>query len=67
MIVGRHNYHNMLQFHESTLHKTFVEWVVFMKAVFSCLNLKPDDGFLLYRMSEVFNKTRNSITDIIIA
>ena len=42
-------------------------WVVFVKAIFSYLNLKPDDGFLLYNMPEVFNKTGHSPTDIIIA
>ena len=29
-------------------------WVVFES---SCLNLKPDDGFLPYIMPELFNKT----------
>ena len=28
-----------------------------MKTIFSCLNLKPDDGFLPYKMPKVFNKT----------
>ena len=40
-------------------------WVVFVKAIFSCLNLKPDDGFLPYNMTEVFNKTRHGLTDIV--
>ena len=26
-------------------------WVVFVKAIFSCLHLKTDDGFLPYTMS----------------
>ena len=38
-----------------------------MKAIFSCLYLKPDDGFLLYNMPEVFNKTGHGLTNIIIA
>ena len=41
--------------------------LVFMKAIFSCLNLKFDDGFLLYSMHEVFNKTGHGLTGIIIA
>ena len=41
--------------------------VVFVKAIFSCLNLKSDDGFLLYNMLEVFNKTEYGLTNIIIA
>ena len=41
-------------------------WVVFVKALFSCLNLKPDDGFLRYTMPELFNKTGHGLTDIVI-
>ena len=41
--------------------------VVFVKAMFSCLNLKPEDGFLSYDFPEVFNKTGFGLTDIIIA
>ena len=32
-------------------------WVLFVKATFSGLNLKPDDGFLFYNMFEAFDKT----------
>ena len=51
MTVCRHGFHNgimayMLQFGESAIHRIFVAWVVFVKAIFSCLNLKPDEGFL---------------------
>ena len=42
---------------ESTIHRIFVSWVVFMEAIFSCLNFKPDDRFLPYSMPEVLNKT----------
>ena len=35
--------------------------------LFSCLNLKPDDEFLPYRMTEVFDKTGHGFTDIITA
>ena len=42
-----------------------MRWVAFVKAIFSCLNLKPDDGFLPYNMTEVFNKTRHGLTDIV--
>ena len=38
-----------------------------MEAIFSCLNLKSDDGLLPYIMLEVFNKTGHGLTDIIIA
>ena len=32
-------------------------WVVFVEPIFLFLYLKPDDGFLPYNMSDVFNKT----------
>ena len=71
MTVCRDGFHNsimayMLQFGESAIHIFFVARVVFMKAIFSCLNLKPDDGFFPYNMPEVFNKTGHGLTDIII-
>ena len=45
----------------------FVAWVVFVKAIFSCLNLKPDNGLLPYIMPELFNKTGPDLTEIVIA
>ena len=42
-------------------------WVVFVKEMFSCLNLKPDDGGLPYHMLEVCSKTGHGLTNIIIA
>ena len=38
-----------------------------MKAIFSCLNLKPDDGSLPYNIAEVFNETGDGLTNIIVA
>ena len=72
MTICRHGLHNgvmayMLQFGQSAIHRIFVTWVVFVKAIFSCLNLKPDDGFLPYNMPELFNKTGHGLTDITIA
>ena len=56
----------MLQFVESTINRIFVVSVVFIKAIFSCLNLKPDDDvFLSYGMPEIFDKTRHGLTNII--
>ena len=57
----------MLQFGSSAIHRIFVAWVVFVKAIFSCLNLKPDDGFLPYNMPELFNKIGHGLTDIVFA
>ena len=39
---------------------------IFVKGIFSCLNLKPDDGFLAYNMPKVFNKTGHGLTGIVI-
>ena len=44
----------MLQIGESTIHRTFVAWVVFMESIFSCLNLKADDEFLSFSTPEGF-------------
>ena len=72
MTLCRRGFYNgamvyMLQFCESTIHRIFVAWVLFVKAIFLCLNLKPDDGFLPYSMPEVFNKTGHGLTDIIVS
>ena len=45
---------HMLQIGECAIHIIFVMWLFFMKSIFSCLNIKPDDGFLPNRMPEVF-------------
>ena len=42
-------------------------WVVFLKAIFSCLNLKPNDRSLPYNIPELFNKIGPGLTDIVIA
>ena len=39
-----------LQIGESTIHRVFVVWLVLVEAIFSCLNLMPDDGFLPYSL-----------------
>ena len=48
-------------------HRIFVAWLVFVKSIFSCLNLKPCNVFLPYNMPDVFNKTGHDLTDIVIA
>ena len=68
MTVCIHGFHNdvmrcMLQ----VGYRIFWTWVVSMQAIFSCLNLKHDAGFLPYSMPEVFSKTGHCLTDIMIA
>ena len=41
-------------------------WLVFVKAIFSCLNLKNDGEFLPYDMSEAFNKTEHGLPETVI-
>ena len=72
MTVCKHGFHNSAIYsaiHKiySAIHRIFVAWVVFVKAIFSCLNLKPGDGFLTYNMSELFVKTEHGLTEIVIA
>ena len=57
----------MLQVGESTIHRIFMGWVAFMKAIFSFLNLKTDDGFLPYVMPEGLSISERGLTVIIIA
>ena len=38
-----------------------------MKAIFPCLNLKHDDGFLPYNLAEVFDKTGHGLTETVFA
>ena len=49
---------------ESTIQIIIAVLVVFMEAIFLCINLKPDNRFSRYKMSEVFNKTGHGLTDI---
>ena len=64
IMVSRHKCYNIAK----VLSTEFL-WrgVVFVKAIFSCLNLKPDDKFLPYNMPELLNKTGHGLTDIVIA
>ena len=69
--VRRHDFHDgvmayILPIGESTMYRIFFAWTVFMEAVFSYLNLKPDDIFLLHSMLEVFIKTGCGFIDTII-
>ena len=57
----------MSQVCESTIHRDFGALVVFMKLIFSCLNLKPAAGFLPYNMPEGFIKTGRGLAAIIVA
>ena len=62
MMMSWHTCYNLVK----VLSIVFVAWVVFVKAIFSCLNLKPDHGFLPYNMPELFNETGRGRTDIVI-
>ena len=71
MTVCRHAFHNgviayTFQFGESAIHRIFMARIIFVKAIFSCLNLKPDNEFLPYNMPEFSDKTGHGLTDIVI-
>lgn len=71
MTVCHHGLHNgvivyMLNVGESTTQKIFVAWILFMEAIFSRINLRPDNGFLAYSIPEIFMKTVHGLTDIFI-
>ena len=62
MTVRRHDFHDgvmayILPVGDSTMYRIFFVWTVYMEAVFSYLNIKLDDTFLLHSMLEVFIKT----------
>lgn len=44
----------------------FIACVVFMEAVFSKINLVPDEGILSYNMHEIIMRTGHGMTDIVI-
>ena len=56
----------MLDVSESTVNRIFVGWAVFLDGLFSEMNLKPERGFLLNKMPDIFIKTGHGLTDIII-
>ena len=56
MTVCRHDFYDGFM---ALVHVTI--WLkCVVKAIFSCLNLKPDDGFLPYNMPKVFNNEFNN-------
>ena len=70
LTVRRYGLHNgvmayMLQFGESTIHRIFVTWVAFMKAIFSMLKSQTWLWIFAVMLAEVFNKTGHGLTGII--
>ena len=71
LTICRHSLHQgvmafMLKVSESTVHRIFVGWIVFLEVIFTCINLKPEAGFLLKKMPDIFIKTGHGLTDMII-
>ena len=56
----------MLDLGKSTVYSIFVGWVVFSETLFIQLNLKPSEGYLLKRMSDIFVKTVHRMTNMVI-
>ena len=71
LAICRHSLHQgvmafMLKVGESTIQRIFVGWIVFLETIFTCINLKPEAGFLLKKMPDIFVKTGHGLTDMII-
>ena len=56
----------MLKVGESTMQLIFVGWIVFLGTIFTHINLEPEARFLLKKMPDIFVKTGQEITDMII-
>ena len=46
----------MLKVEESTMQLISVGWIVFLETIFTHINLKPEAGFLLKKMPDIFVK-----------
>jgi len=62
LVICRHSLQRgvmafMLKVGESTIQRIFVGWIVFLETIFTCINLKPEAGFLLKKMPDIFVKT----------
>jgi hypothetical protein len=71
LMICRHSLHlgvmaYILNIGKSTVYRIFVGWIVFLETLFTELDLKPDDGFLLKKMPDIFVKTGHGLTDMII-
>ena len=69
--ICRHSLHQgvmafMLKVGESTMQLIFLGWIVFLETIFTHINLKPEAGFLLKKMPDIFVKTGQGLTDMII-
>ena len=69
--ICRHSLHQgvmafMLKVEESTMQLISVGWIVFLETIFTHINLKPEAGFLLKKMPDIFVKTGHGLTDMII-
>ena len=69
--ICRHSLHQdvmafMFKVEESTMQLISVGWIVFLETVFTHINLKPEAGFLLKKMPDIFVKTGHGLTDMII-
>ena len=41
-------------------------WIIFLETIFTYINLKPEAGFLLKKVPDIFVKTGHGLTDMII-
>ena len=71
LTICRHSLHlgimaHMLNIFQSTVDRFFVGWAIFLETLFSKLDLKPYEGYLIKNMPEIFIKTGHGLTNIVI-
>ena len=57
--IWRHSLHQevmafMLKVGESKMQRISVGWIVFLETIFTHINFKPEAGFLLKKMPDIF-------------
>ena len=55
----------MLDLGKNTAYRNFVGWAVLLETLFSKLNLKPNEDYLLKKMPDIFVKIGHGMTDMI--
>lgn len=71
LAICRHSLHQgvmafMLKVGERAIQRIFVGWILFLETFFTCINLKPEAGFLLKKTPDIFVKTGHGLLDMII-
>ena len=71
LTICRHGLHLgvagfMVGLAESTIHRIYTGWIVFLSTLFNEINLSPTSHYLAQKMPDIFIKTGHGLTDIVI-